>query len=68
MLCFLFPTECVSDADEKLGELFLEEKLPTNEELKVGCFTVFDNCKLAQMIMMGEFLFVFRGIMSGFNF
>ena len=30
-----FNTECVSDADEKLAELFLEEKTPTNEELKV---------------------------------
>lgn len=28
--------ECVSDADEKLAELFLEEKTPTNEELKAA--------------------------------
>lgn len=29
--------ECVANADEVLGEMFLEEKVPTNADLKV-CF------------------------------
>lgn len=29
--------ECVANADEILGEMFLEEKIPTNADLKV-CF------------------------------
>lgn len=27
--------ECVANADEILGEMFLEEKIPTNDDLKV---------------------------------
>lgn len=27
--------ECVANADEALGEMFLEEKIPTKEDLKV---------------------------------
>lgn len=27
--------ECVANADEILGEMFLEEKIPTNADLKV---------------------------------
>lgn len=27
--------ECVANADEKLGEMFLEEKVPSVDELKV---------------------------------
>lgn len=30
--------ECVANADEILGEMFLEEKIPTNDDLKV-CFS-----------------------------
>lgn len=30
--------ECVSNADEVLGEMFLEEKIPTNDDLKVCVF------------------------------
>lgn len=29
--------ECVANADETLGEMFLEEKIPTTDDLKV-CF------------------------------
>ena len=31
-----FLSECVSNADEQLGEMFLEEKIPTNEEINVS--------------------------------
>ena len=27
--------ECISDSDEILGDMFLEEKVPDNEEIKV---------------------------------
>lgn len=30
--------ECVANADEFLGEMFLEEKIPTNDDLKVCVF------------------------------
>lgn len=30
--------ECVANADEILGEMFLEEKVPTNADLKVCSF------------------------------
>ncbi len=30
--------ECVANADELLGEMFLEEKIPTNDDLKVCVF------------------------------
>ena len=29
-------TECVSNVDDHLGELFLEEKTPTNEDIHVS--------------------------------
>lgn len=29
--------ESVSNVDEQLGELFLEEKTPTNQQLMVDC-------------------------------
>lgn len=36
--------ECVANADEILGEMFLEEKVPTNADLKV-CFFKDNNNK-----------------------
>jgi len=44
--CFL---ECIADVDETVGELFLEEKQPTDEQLVVsmmGCivYDMFVNC------------------------
>jgi len=30
-------TECVSNVDETLGEMFLEEKTLTEDDIKVGC-------------------------------
>lgn len=33
--------ECVANADEILGEMFLEEKVPTNADLKVCLFKDF---------------------------
>ena len=44
--------ECVANADEILGEMFLEEKIPTNDDLKVCAFLKRENvwesifCKL----------------------
>lgn len=29
--------ECVANSDDQLGELFLEDKIPTPAELKVSC-------------------------------
>jgi hypothetical protein len=29
--------ECVSNVDETLGEMFLEEKTPTEADIKVNC-------------------------------
>jgi len=29
--------ECVSNVDETLGEMFLEEKTPTEDDIRVGC-------------------------------
>ena len=34
-LCFLC-VECVSDVDEDLGEMFLEERTPSNEDIYVS--------------------------------
>ena len=35
-MCFFCEKESVSNVDEELGELFLEEKKPTNQQLKAA--------------------------------
>jgi len=32
----VYYTECVSNVDETLGEMFLEEKTPTEDDIRVG--------------------------------
>ena len=38
-LVFIY-AECVSNVDETLGEMFLEEKTPTEDDIRVGCDTL----------------------------
>ena len=36
MRCAHLCVECVSNVDETLGEMFLEEKTPTEDDIKVS--------------------------------
>ena len=37
LCCACLRTECVSNVDETLGEMFLEEKTLTEDDIRVGC-------------------------------
>jgi len=37
LCCACLCVECVSNVDETLGEMFLEEKTPTDDDIKVSC-------------------------------
>ena len=41
---FLLSSESVSNVDEELGEIFLEERTPTEEEIKVRDFILSTLC------------------------
>lgn len=49
--------ECVANADEILGELFLEEKIPTNDDLKV---CVIKGDVIHQSILLSQSFFLVK--------
>ena len=47
-MCCASLAECVSNADDILGEMFLEEKTPTEDDIKV--------CHWGQLLLMEHFI------------
>ncbi len=39
-----FTSECVSNVDDTLGEMFLEEKEPTEQDIRVSHYLLFIKC------------------------
>ena len=58
--------ECVANADEILGEMFLEEKIPTNDDLKVCVCVRLCVCEICHRLLLGTNLRLTIGVETDF--